>query len=124
MTGDAKGLGDCARGAELARMPLSVTDAEGKQLEAIAPSHRGGRIRVESAAQQDDGARSSARHTPRVSGDQMYLCAWSCSRTGRRSARIHSARTRASSTPCTGENKTAATCVGKRLRATTSRANS
>ena len=39
----------------------------------------------------------------------MNLWACSCSRTGRRSARIHSASSRASITPCTGENSTAAT---------------
>ena len=38
-------------------------------------------------------------YTPRVVASQMYLCAWSCSRTGRRSARIHAARSFAGSTP-------------------------
>ena len=31
---------------------------------------------------------------PRVCGSQMYLCSWSCSRTGRRSASSHSATSR------------------------------
>ena len=54
------------------------------------------------------GTSHVARHTPLTSAPQMYLWACSCSRTTRRSARIHSARSFAASAPCTGENSTAA----------------
>ena len=68
-------------------VPLPV--AHGQRVEAVAGlAGDGGRgIRIEAAAQQDDGG----LHTPRTSGPQMYLCTWSCTRTGRRSASTHAA---------------------------------
>ena len=118
--GDAERCGHRARGLELARVTLAVADGQRVQLEAVAPRDRRGGVGIEPAAQQNDGARGT--QTPRVSGDQMYLCACSCSRTGSRSARIHSASSRASSTPCTGENRHGAPRVRRAARARRRRA--
>ena len=51
----------------------------------------------------------SAIQTPRVVGVQMNLCSCSCRRAARRSASIHSDSVLGSSTPWTGDSRTAAT---------------
>ena len=63
---------DSARRLNLTRVPLAVLDRQRVQREPLLAGDRGGRVRVEPAAQKDD-----CLHTPRVSGGQMNLC--SCS---------------------------------------------
>ena len=131
----AQGARDRPGRLDLTRVALAVQDAERADVEAVPLQNRRGGVGIETAAQKDDRARHSdhlrleaagdaAPHTPRVSGDQMYLCTCSCTRTGKESASTHSASVRASSTPCTGENSTAATRSASAWRASTSRAYS
>ena len=105
VSGEAERRGDAARGFDLARVHLAVPDASARR----APSLRGARApRPSSNRARPRAARRRRHHTPRASGLQMYLCAWSCSRT--RQAGRRGSTSRASpgaSTPCTGENSTA-----------------
>src|SRR5262245_32356172 len=144
MTRHAERGGDTPCSFDLADVHLSVANRQYVPVVPVGRRHRAGRIRVETATQQQHRAfhRSSLvviersrehapgaldkrpPYTPRTSAPHMYLCAWSCSRTGRRSARIQAASSRALMTPWTGENSTAAAFDTRSWLATTSRANS
>ena len=54
---DAERRGDAARRVDLARVHLAVADGQRVELVAVARGHRAGRVGVEAAAEQDDGAR-------------------------------------------------------------------
>src|SRR4029450_14149929 len=64
---------------------------------------------IERRREQTPGALDERpSYTPRTSAPHTYLWACSWSRTGSRSASIHSASSRGGITPWTGENSTAA----------------
>ena len=109
---DAERAGDRARSFDLPRMPLPVAESvsalsvkpsdaarmrRGRCTESRPPLRRTTRLAV----------RDHASHASRP-GDQMNLCSCICTRTGSRSAIIHSDSVLGSSTPWTGENRIAA----------------
>ena len=136
---DAKSRGHPLGGLELAHVPLPVADAQRVEREALglraSPrpcTNRGRRtgaqrLVVRSSLVGRSEVRPYVLHfalrtlhfallrLPACPGSQMYLCSWSWTRTGRRSARTHSLSVRESSTPCTGENRTAETFAVKRV---------
>src|SRR5262249_6500224 len=120
MARDAQAPRHRPRGLDLARVALPVRDGERVELEAVGAGDGRGRVGVEAAAQKH----YRSHQTPRVVAPQMYL--WICSwrRTGRRSSRIHADSVFGSSTPWTGEKRTAAQRDARPSRQTRSRANS
>ena len=53
---DAERARDRARRLDLARVALAVMDREREQREPLPLGDRGGGVRIETAAQEDDGA--------------------------------------------------------------------
>ena len=113
--------GDTARRLDLARMNLAVADGQRVELVAVARGHRTGRVGVETAAEKDDGARARRRDVG--APDELVRLELQADvelvleDPGRELAGRPS-------TPCTGENSTAATRPISPCLATTSRANS
>src|SRR5262245_20343480 len=107
--------GDALGRSELRLMALTVVDAERVAIHALLARYRERRGRVEASGQQDDGTlRRHGDHRPGVS-PHSTLCSWSWKRTGRRSSRIHCARSRASTWPKLGLNSTVQRSCKRRL---------
>lgn len=103
--------------------PLPVVQVQKRRLVILTGQsrHHGG---IHSATHENDGHFPPGAHqTPRMSGGQITLCSWSCSRTFNRSSRIQPASCRPSSTPKTGEKSTPAR-ASRRLSRSTALAHS
>ena len=61
---DAERARDRARRVDLARVPLAVVDRQREQREALALGDRRGGVRIESPAQEDDGAHARSVRRP------------------------------------------------------------
>src|SRR5205085_734272 len=57
-----------SRGLDLARMPLAVVNRQRIELESVGLRDRRRRVGIQAATEKDYGF----RHTPLVSGDQIY----------------------------------------------------
>ena len=116
----AERLGNLARRQNLVGVPLAVLDRQRVDVEAGLARERCRGVGVEPAAQQHDGfARRRGHSHPRC------VCG-SAAEAGRAGDPRESTPTRSfgSSTPCTGENSTAAHRRSSACRVTMSRANS